>query len=418
MTDIVITGLGAVTPLGNDVPTTWAALLAGTGAPRPIEADWVDKLPVRFAAQVDIDAAAILGRVPARRMDRTTQLAMVALREAWADAGLSLDDPTGVDPDRIGVVIGTGIGGLHTIISQWDALRDHGVRRVSPLTIPMLMANAPAARIGLALGAHGTVRTTVSACASSNDAIAAGMDELRLGRADLAVVGGTDACVHPLPLAAFAQMQALSTRNDDPARASRPWDADRDGFVLGEGAALLVIETLEHAVARGARIYGTLAGAGLSADSHDMVQPDPTGSGQALAMRRALHDAHLTTVDIVHVNAHATSTSAGDMTEARAIRAALGTDTDHAIVTAIKSQTGHLLGGSGALEAVATVLALRDRVVPPTINLDHPESGLAIDVATSARPLPAKGPLAAVNNSFGFGGHNVAVAITDQHRTR
>jgi len=424
MTEVVITGLGAVTPLGDDVASTWAGLLAGTSAPRPIDAPWASELPVRFAAQVGLDVEAALGRVPSRRMDRVAQLAMVAAREAWTDAGFHFGTPgggalpdDGLDRDRLGVAMGTGIGGLSTITTQWDVLHDTGARRVSPLTIPMLMANASAAQIGLAIGARARVQTAVSACASSNEALAQGLDELRLGRADVVLAGGADACVHPLPLAAFAQMQALSTRNDEPARASRPFDVHRDGFVLGEGAAMLVLETLAHARARGARIYGTLAGAGLSADSHALVQPDPSGAGQAAAMRRALADADLAACGLVHVNAHATSTPAGDLTEARAIRDALGAAADRAVVTAVKSQTGHLLGAAGALEAIATLLALGERIVPPTINLDEPEPGLPVDVATAPRTLPATGQLAGLNNSFGFGGHNVAVVLTTAHRT-
>jgi 3-oxoacyl-[acyl-carrier-protein] synthase II len=261
------------------------------------------------------------------------------------------------------------------------------------------------------------VHTPVSACASSNEAISLALDQLRLGRADIAVVGGTEATIHPLPIAAFGQMQALSRRNDEPERASRPWDKGRDGFVMGEGSAIMVLETLEHARARGAKIYGTIAGSGISADSHDIVQPDPTGEGQSGAMIKALVDAKLTPADIVHVNAHGTSTPQGDVTEAGSIRTALGADTDHVVVTSTKSMTGHLLGGAGALETIATLLALRDRMVPPTINLEDPEPDLGIDIAANvARPLQG-GDLAAINNSFGFGGHNVAIAVTNANAT-
>jgi 3-oxoacyl-[acyl-carrier-protein] synthase II len=281
----------------------------------------------------------------------------------------------------------------------------------------MLMANAPAANVGLAVHAKAGVHTPVSACASSNEAISLALDQLRLGRADMAVVGGTEATIHPLPIAAFGQMQALSRRNDEPERASRPWDRGRDGFVMGEGSAIMVLETLEHAKARGAKIYGTIAGSGISADSHDIVQPDPTGEGQSGAMIKALADAKLTPADIVHVNAHGTSTPQGDITEAGSIRTALGDDTDHVVVTSTKSMTGHLLGGAGALETIATLLALRDRMVPPTINLEDPEPDLGIDIAANvARPLQG-GDLAAINNSFGFGGHNVAIAVTNANAT-
>jgi 3-oxoacyl-[acyl-carrier-protein] synthase II len=279
----------------------------------------------------------------------------------------------------------------------------------------MLMANASAANVSLRLGARAGVHTPVSACASSNESISLGLDMLRLGRADVAVVGGTEGVIHPLPIASFAQMQAMSRRNDEPERASRPWDVDRDGFVLAEGAAILVIETLEHARARGARIYGELAGAGITADAHDMVQPDPTGASQALAMTKALRESELAPGDIVHVNAHATSTPQGDVTEAGSIRQSLGEHTE-AIVTATKSMTGHLLGGAGALESLSTLLALYHRTVPPTINLDNPEPDLGIDIASKVRDLPS-GDLAGINNSFGFGGHNVAVAFTNAYAT-
>ncbi len=411
--DIVITGLGASTPLGGDVPSTWEALLAGKSGVRLLEDDWAAALPVHIAAAAVVDPATKLDRVKARRLDRTTQLALVAAAEAWQDAGFGEGEERAVDGDRLAVVVGTGIGGIHTLLANWDAQKTKGVRRVSPYTIPMLMANAPAANVGLSVGATAGIHTPVSACASSNEAISMGIDILRLGRADVVLVGGTEAAIHALPLAAFGQMQALSKRNDEPERASRPWDVDRDGFVLGEGAAMLVLETLSHAQARGARIYGTAAGAGISADGHDLVQPDPSGLGQSKAMVRAMLAAGLTAADIVHVNAHATSTPQGDITEAQSIRAALGDDT-RAIVTGTKSMLGHLLGAAGAIETIAAVLALYHRVVPPTINLENPEPGLGIDIATTARPLPA-GDLAALNNSFGFGGHNVAIAVTNQH---
>jgi 3-oxoacyl-[acyl-carrier-protein] synthase II len=356
-----------------------------------------------------------LERVEARRLDRCAQLAVVAALQAWQDAGYGLREDNPVERERLGVAIATGIGGMITLLSNWDVQKEKGARRVSPLAIPMLMANASAANVSLRLGARAGAHTPVSACASSNESISLGLDMLRLGRADVAVVGGTEGVIHPLPIASFAQMQALSRRNDEPERASRPWDVDRDGFVLGEGAAMLVIETLEHAQARGARIYGELAGAGITADAHDMVQPDPTGASQALAMTKALREADLTPGDIVHINAHATSTPQGDITEAGSIRQSLGEDTE-AIVTATKSMTGHLLGGAGALESLATLLAIYYRKIPPTINLDNPEPDLGIDIATKVRDLPS-GDLAAINNSFGFGGHNVAVAFTNAYAT-
>jgi 3-oxoacyl-[acyl-carrier-protein] synthase II len=273
----------------------------------------------------------------------------------------------------------------------------------------MLMPNGPAASIGLAIGAKAGVHTPVSACASGNEAIALGMDMIRLGRADVVLVGGTEAAVHALPMAAFGQMMALSKRNDEPERASRPWDKGRDGFVMGEGAAVLVLESEEHAVRRGARVYAEASGAGITADSHDIAQPDPAGLGATRAMKRALLDGGLDPAEIVHINAHATSTPQGDVAEAQAIRRALGDAASGVVLTSTKSMTGHLLGAAGALESVSTVLALHHRVVPPTINLDDPED-IDLDVATSRRDLP-QGDIAALNNSFGFGGHNVAIAF-------
>ena len=414
---VVVTGLGATTPLGGDVATTWAALLAGTSGIKLLEHDWVADLPSKIAAEVAVDPGTVLDRVEARRMDRAAQLAVVAALEAWSDAGFGLREDNPVDRSRLSSVVATGIGGLHTLLTNWDTLQSKGPRRVSPLAIPMLMANSAAAHVGLRIGAQAGVHTPVSACASSNEGIALGLDQLRLGRADVAVVGGTEGVVHPLPMASFAQMQALSRRNDEPERASRPWDVDRDGFVLAEGAAMMVIETLEHAQARGARIYGELVGAGITADSHDMVQPDPTGASQARAMTNALRESRLSAADVVHVNAHATSTPQGDVTEAGSIRQALGDAADGCVVTATKSMTGHLLGGAGALESMATLLALHHRRVPPTINLDHPEPDLGIDIATSVREL-GPGDLAGINNSFGFGGHNVAIAFTNAFATK
>lgn len=416
MTDVVITGMGATTPLGGDLASTWDGLLAGRSGVVHLDDEWAADLPVRIVGQCVADPAESIDRVKARRLDRSSQCAIVAAREAWADAGFGLDDDNNVDSERLAVCFGSGIGGLNSTLNNWDVYTTKGPRRVSPFTIPMLMTNAPGAHIGLMIDAKAAVRTTVSACASANDAIALAVDEIRLGRADVVVTGGAESTVNGLALAAFAQMQALSKRNEDPAAASRPWDKGRDGFVLGEGAAVLVLESLEHAQARGARIYGTVAGTGISADSHDIVQPDPSGAGQASAMLRALADARLQPSDIKHINAHGTSTPQGDVTEAQSIARALGDAVDGCLVTSTKSMTGHLLGAAGALESVATILALYHRQVPPTINLDDPEDDLPIAIATTATALP-EGPLAALNNSFGFGGHNVAVAFTNQHAT-
>jgi 3-oxoacyl-[acyl-carrier-protein] synthase II len=406
-TRVVVTGLGTTSPVGGDVPTTWAAMLAGTSGVGVLSDEWAADLPVRIAARVAVEPLEVLERVKARRLDRSGQFALIASLEAWADSGHGEGT---VDPERLGVAMASGIGGVTTLLSNYDALLEKGPRRVSPLSIPMLMPNSPAANVGLAIGAKAGVHTPVSACASGNEAIAHGIDMIRLGRADVVVVGGTEAAVHALPMAAFANMMALSKRNDDPERASRPYDVDRDGFVLGEGAGALVIESAEHAAARGATVYAEVAGAGVTADSHDIAQPDPEGLGATRAMKVALTESDLSARDVMHINAHATSTPQGDIAECLAVTNALGGEIDHVVVTSTKSMTGHLLGGAGALESVATVMAIRDRVVPPTINLDNLDPAVKLDVAREKRTLP-DGDIAALNNSFGFGGHNVAIAF-------
>ncbi len=407
MTRVVVTGLGITSPLGGDVESNWQALLDGRSGVSRLEKEWAEQLPVQIAGQAAVEPTEVLERVKARRLDRAAQFAVVAAKEAWADAKL---DEADVDTDRLGVAIATGIGGVQTLLANYDTLNEKGPRRVSPLAVPMLMANSPAANVGLLLGARAGVHTPVSACASGNEGISVGVDMIRLGRADVVVVGGTEASVLALPMAAFGQMMALSKCNEEPERASRPWDVDRDGFVLSEGGAVLVIESEAHAAARGARVYGEVAGAGISADSHDIAQPEPAGTGASLAMRRALAESDLAASDIVHINAHATSTPQGDVAEALAIRSALGDAADALVVTGTKSMTGHLLGAAGAFESIATILSLHHRRVPPTINLDKLDDAIDLDIATSVRDLP-EGDLAALNNSFGFGGHNVAVAF-------
>jgi 3-oxoacyl-[acyl-carrier-protein] synthase II len=406
---VVITGLGATTPVGGDVASTWDGLLAGRSGVRSLTEEWASELPVQFAARVAVDPGDVLDRVEARKLDRTQQLALIAAREAWADAGTP-----DVDRERLGVSIATGIGGALTLLGQWDIYRESGPRRVSPHTIPMLMPNGPAAVVGLEISARAGVHTPVSACASGAEALAQGLAMIRGGRADMVVVGGTEACIHPLPLAAFAAMRALSKRNDDPAAASRPWDTDRDGFVFGEGAGVLVIETAEHAKARGAKIYGEVAGAGITADGHHIAQPDPEGKGATRAMRMALTDAGADPTDVVHINAHGTSTPQGDVAEALAIRTALGDAAAQVAVTSTKSMTGHLLGAAGAVESLACVMALHDQLVPPTINLENLDPDVQLDIVSGqARKLADdRFPGAvALNNSFGFGGHNVALAF-------
>jgi 3-oxoacyl-[acyl-carrier-protein] synthase II len=406
-TRVVVTGLGTTSPVGGDVPTTWAALLAGQSGVRPLTEEWAEQLPVRIAARVAVEPTEVLERVKARRLDRTAQFSLVAAMEAWSDCGL---DQGGVDPERLGVAMATGIGGVQTLLDQYDILVNKGPRRVSPLSVPMLMPNASAANVSLYVGARAAVNTPVSACASGNEGIALALDQIRLGRADVVLAGGTEAAIHPLPMAAFAQMMALSKNEGDPTTVSRPWDVARDGFVLGEGASVLVLESEEHARARGATIYAEVLGAGITADAHDIAQPDPSGQGGARAMSIALRESSLEPSDVVHINAHATSTPLGDIAEGLMIHAVLGAAADRVVVTSTKSMTGHLLGGAGALESIATILALRDRVVPPTINLDDRDPQVDLDIATKPRDLPA-GDIAAMNNSFGFGGANVAVAF-------
>jgi 3-oxoacyl-[acyl-carrier-protein] synthase II len=406
-TDVVVTGLGAVTPLGEDVESTWGALLAGRSGISRITDDWAKEFPAQLVARLATDPADQLDRVRARRLDRSQQVAVLAAEQAWKDARGA---DAGVDPLRIAVVVGTGIGGALTLLGQDDVLEEKGPKRVSPFTIPMLMPNGPAAAVGLAVGAKGGVHAPVSACASGAEAIRWGLDLLRFDRADIVLVGGTEACIHPLPMAGFAAMRAMSTRNDEPERASRPFDKARDGFVLGEGAAALVLERADAAAARGARAYARLAGAAATADGYDLVAPHPEGEGAARAISAALRDADLSPSDIGHVNAHATSTPVGDTAEAGAIRSAVG---EHALVTATKSQTGHLLGAAGALESVFTILALRDQIVPATANLDDPDDDAAVQALDIVRREPRKATLhAAVNDSFGFGGHNLALVFT------
>ena len=403
---VVVTGLGATTPLGADVDSTWAALLAGKSGVRLLTEDWRDLLPVHFAARVHTEPADQMERVEMRRLDRSEQFALVASREAWKDAGTPE-----VDKERLGVVIASGIGGVITLLDQYDNLKEKGARGVSPHTVPMLMPNGPAANVGLELQAKAGVHTPVSACASGAEAIGYALEMIRTNRADIIVSGGVEAAIHQLPMAGFAAMKALSTRNDAPERASRPYDRDRDGFVLGEGGGILILEEYEHAKARGAKIYCELVGQGLSSDGYHIAAPDPEGAGVQRAIKFALADAKLSTKDIVHLNAHATSTPAGDVAEANALRLALGGDIDHVAVSATKSMTGHLLGGAGAIESVFIVKALQERLAPPTINIENLDPAVTVDVVRDkARALPA-GQIAALNDSFGFGGHNVVLAF-------
>ncbi|MBG6083436.1 beta-ketoacyl-ACP synthase II [Zhihengliuella flava] len=405
---VVITGLGATTPIGGDVPTLWKNALKGTSGARTLTDDWVEEfqLPVTFAARVAEPASEKLSRVEMKRMDPSTQYAVVAAREAWTDAGIEE-----MDKERLGVAFATGIGGVWTLLDAWDTLREKGPRRVLPMTVPMLMPNGPAAAVSLDLGARAGAHTPVSACASGTEAMDVGLDLIRAGKADVVMVGGAEAAIHPMPLAAFSSMQALSRRNDDPEHASRPYDVDRDGFVMGEGAGALVLEAEEHALARGAKIYAELAGTSVTADAYHITAPDPEGLGATRALKAAMFDGRIQPEDVVHVNAHATSTPVGDKPEFTALHAALGSRVDDVAVSATKSQMGHLLGASGAVESVLTVLAVHERRAPVTINLEHQDPDIPLDVVTKTpRELPG-GSIVALNNSFGFGGHNAVVAI-------
>jgi 3-oxoacyl-[acyl-carrier-protein] synthase II len=408
---VVVTGLGATSPLGGDVASTWAAMLAGRSGVRRLTEPWAEELPVRIAAPAAADPAEFVGRVQARRMDRCEQFALVAAREAWADAGTPE-----MDPERLGVAVTSGIGGIGSILSGYDTLKEKGWSRISPFTVPMLMPNGSAGWISMEFGAHAGAHSLVSACASGAEAIGYGIDMIRSGRADVVIAGGTEAAIMALNIGAFAVMRAMSTRNDEPERASRPFDKGRDGFVLGEGAGIVVLESLSHARRRGAVVHAVAAGAGYSSDAYHIAHPAPDGAGVTAAISRALADARVDPEQVVHVNAHATSTPEGDTIEAQAVVKALGSAADGVIISATKSMTGHLLGGAGAIESVAAILALRDRVAPPTINLEEIDDDVpaAVAVAVEPTPLTKRGaePMAVVNNAFGFGGHNVSLVFT------
>ena len=409
---VVVTGLGATTPLGGDAASTWAAMLAGRSGVRRLTEPWAERLPVRIAAPAAADPAEIVGRVQARRMDRCEQFALVASREAWADAGAPE-----MDPERLGVSVTTGIGGIGSTLAAYDILNSKGWQRISPYTVPMLMPNGSAGWISIEFGAKAGAHALVSACASGAESIGYGIDMIRSGRADVVIAGGAEAAIMALNVGAFAVMRAMSTRNDDPERASRPFDKGRDGFVLGEGAGVIILESLEHALARNARIYAVAAGAGYSSDAHHISHGSPDGEGIRFAIRSALRDSGVSASQVAHVNAHATSTPEGDPPESRAIVDALGSAADGGpVVSATKSMTGHLLGGAGAVASVAAIMALVDRMAPPTVNLQDLDDEVAIDVATTARPLTPKEPgmpMAALTNAFGFGGHNVSLAFTE-----
>lgn len=406
---VVVTGIGATSPLGGTADDSWQALLRGESGARTIEEPWVAQygLPVDFAARLRVPTAEVLTRIEIRRMDPTTQVAVVAAREAWADASAPE-----VDPQRLTVEFAQAMGGMWTMLNTWDLIREKGVRSVLPMTAPMIMPNAAAAVISLDFHARGGARTTLSACASSTESLINAYERLSQGLADVTIAGGAESVIHPFPLAALSTMQAISTRNDEPAAASRPYEVTRDGFVMGEGAGALVLETEEHALARGARIYAELVGGAVSADGYHMTAPQPEGLGAARALEAALVSAGAVASDVSHINAHATSTPVGDLAEYRAMARVFGEALPGIPVSATKASTGHLLGGSGAIEAIFTVLALHQRMAPPTINLREQDPQIPLDVVTSPRPL-GDGPLLALSNSFGFGGHNAVVAFRD-----
>ena len=404
---VVVTGIGATTPLGGDSKTTWQNLLAGKSGISTLTQEWVAKheLPVTFAGQAKTPATDVLTLQEAKRLDPSSQFALIAAREAWADAG----SPE-VKPERLAVDYATGIGGVWTLLDAYDVLKERGPRRVLPMTVPMLMPNGPAAAIGMDISARAGVRTAVSACASGTEAIANAFNRIRNGEVDVVVAGGSEAAIHPLPIAAFAAMQALSKRNDAPEKASRPYDIDRDGFVMGEGGGALVLGSEEHALARGAKIYAEVVGASVTSDAYHITAPDPEGSAAARAMIGAIEQSGSKLTDVAHINAHATSTPVGDIAEYNALKRVFGDHLPKIAVSATKSSTGHLLGGAGAIEAIFTVLALHERTAPPTINLDNPDPAIDLDVVTSPRKLEGSNILA-ITNSFGFGGHNAVVAF-------
>ena len=407
MRRVVVTGIGATTPLAGNATESWKSLLEGKSGISTLEQEWVARheLPVTFAAQAKVLASEVLTPQEAKRLDPSSQFALISAREAWADAG----EPE-VEPERLAVDFATGIGGVWTLLDAYDALNERGPRRVLPMTVPMLMPNGPAAVVGMALGARAGVRTAVSACASGNESIANAFHRIQLGEADVVVAGGAEAAIHPLPISAFAAMQALSKRNDDPQAASRPYDVGRDGFVMGEGAGALVLEEYESAKARGAKIYSEIVGGFVTSDSYHITAPDPEGSGAARAMLAALEQADAKPEDVEHVNAHATSTPVGDIAEYTALERVFGSHTQNLVVTATKSSTGHLLGGAGAVEAVFTILALREQTSPGTLNLEDQDPAIPLNVPRKPHALSRRDAVA-ISNSFGFGGHNAVLAF-------
>lgn len=410
---VVVTGLGATTPLGGNVGTTWDAMLAGRSAVRLLEHDWASDISVRIAAEAAVEPSEFLPPEQTERINRSSQFALIAAHEAWADAGFTAPAGTGdsPEPERLGVVIAAAMAGITSFLEQYDILKEQGAGGLSPYAVPMMLHNAASAGVGIELNARAGVHSPTSACSSGAEAIGYGMEMIRSGRADVVLAGGTEAAICAFVLVSFGNMMAMTKRNDDPATASRPYDVARNGFVLGEGSGVLVLESAEHAERRGARVYAELVGQGISADAHHMTQPDPTGSGVAAALQSLMDTSDLKPMEITHVNAHATSTPQGDVAELKALRTVFGDDTDQFAISATKSMTGHLLGGAGGIETVFSVLALHHRLAPPTINVKDLDPEVDADIVRDEpRALP-DGRIACLNNSFGMGGHNVVLGL-------
>ncbi|MER3400167.1 MAG: beta-ketoacyl-[acyl-carrier-protein] synthase II [Thermoflexus sp.] len=405
MARVVVTGMGAITPLGNDVETFWQNVVAGRSGVGPITLFDASALKTRIAAEVKgFDPEAWFGRKEARRMDRYAQFALAATQQALQDARL---DPGHVDRERVGVILGTGIGGIGALVQGVETLMTRGPDRISPFMVPMMLADTAPGLIAIAYGFRGPNMAVITACASGTNAIGEAMHLIRRGDADVVIAGGAEAAILPISVAAFNVMGAISTRNEEPERASRPFDRTRDGFVMGEGAGILVLERLEHAQARGARIYAEVVGYGASADAYHITAPLENGEGAALAMRRALADAGLSPREVDYINAHGTGTPLNDKSETQAIKAVFGEAAYDVPISSTKSMIGHLLGAAGAVEAIVCIRAITDGVIPPTINYEHPDPECDLDyVPNTARRRPVR---VAMSNSFGFGGHNACV---------
>jgi len=404
---VVITGMGVVSPLGNGLDRFWSALVRGESGIRRITSFDATGFRTQIAGEIpDFDPTLYMDRKEARRMDRFTQFALAATALALDDAGLDLARE---ERERVGVILGSGIGGIATLEEQARVLYEKGPGRVSPFFVPMMIGNMAAGQIALAYGLHGLNVTLVTACASSNNAIGDAMRAIKYGEADVVITGGAEAAITPLALAGFCSMKALSTRNDEPARACRPFDAGRDGFVMAEGAAILILESEEHARRRGARIYAEVAGYGLSCDAHHMTAPEPEGRGAALSMQRAMADAGVSPEEVDYINAHGTSTPLGDIAETAGIKRAFGPAASRVAVSSTKSMTGHLLGAAGALEAVVCAQVIRHGIIPPTINYEEPDPECDLDyVPNTARKADVR---VALSNGFGFGGHNATLCF-------